>query len=357
MKSMSILNIAGTDYEIVDKVARGGGGSAENDVMYQMVDEGYYTITGDDVLNNNYRKLGTFTGFTMPNLLGNFLLSLVSTDSNGKRYACEYWVNIDPQQGFFTVTENRGNFCNVDNNVMFSAVFKVTSATSCDFGLWAMPSLDLYNKKSIKDSYGNEIKDPVFYDNLKYYVKFLSLNCDYTEDVVDYYFNNKTFDSMSLNLNDNNLEPDNDASYLLSAISLTTRDTKKVLIPNVYDINKINYSTEEQVIGTWIDGKPLYQKTIEAKGMDWTIQSDKVLYYSIESLNVKVPVQIIGTLVNIDDNGNVTNMHNLPYYDGSAYGFPIFGGSGITFTNHGQSSWRTRYRIYIMTIQYTKTTD
>ena len=27
--------------------------------------------------------------------------------------------------------------------------------------------------------------------------------------------------------------------------------------------SSVNYSTTEQVIGTWIDGKPLYQKTIE----------------------------------------------------------------------------------------------
>lgn len=31
----------------------------------------------------------------------------------------------------------------------------------------------------------------------------------------------------------------------------------------------MNYSTEEQVVGTWIDGKPLYQKTV-----DQTIGSD-----------------------------------------------------------------------------------
>ena len=34
---------------------------------------------------------------------------------------------------------------------------------------------------------------------------------------------------------------------------------------------KQNYSTEEQVIGTWIDGKPLYRKTIQKSFVDnWT---------------------------------------------------------------------------------------
>jgi microcystin-dependent protein len=32
---------------------------------------------------------------------------------------------------------------------------------------------------------------------------------------------------------------------------------------NIYIDPKNNYSTEEQVVGTWIDGKPLYQKTFE----------------------------------------------------------------------------------------------
>ena len=34
----------------------------------------------------------------------------------------------------------------------------------------------------------------------------------------------------------------------------------------VEEMTKDKYSTEEQVIGTWIDGKPLYRKTIKFIG-------------------------------------------------------------------------------------------
>lgn len=57
-------------------------------------------------------------------------------------------------------------------------------------------------------------------------------------------------------------------SELTSATSLTgteeipivqTGTTKKA---TVGQIKSENYSTSEQVVGTWIDGKPLYEKAI-----------------------------------------------------------------------------------------------
>ena len=53
--------------------------------------------------------------------------------------------------------------------------------------------------------------------------------------------------------------------------------------------NKFNYSTEEQMIGTWIDGKPLYRKYIDignlasSGGRKLINLSD----YGIEATNVK----------------------------------------------------------------------
>lgn len=43
------------------------------------------------------------------------------------------------------------------------------------------------------------------------------------------------------------------------------------------DINKTNYSTGEQLIGTWIDGKPLYRKTFKLTSPSQTSSSGTIL--------------------------------------------------------------------------------
>jgi hypothetical protein len=64
----------------------------------------------------------------------------------------------------------------------------------------------------------------------------------------------------------------------------------------------INYSTTEQQIGTWIDGKPLYQKTFvcttpTAKGTNQTVANIDNSYYvvnidgiAVHSNSVHIPV-------------------------------------------------------------------
>lgn len=47
---------------------------------------------------------------------------------------------------------------------------------------------------------------------------------------------------------------------------------------------KFDYSTEEQVIGTWIDGKPLYRKVIYANSIDCTEEGFKYVAHGISNL-------------------------------------------------------------------------
>ena len=53
--------------------------------------------------------------------------------------------------------------------------------------------------------------------------------------------------------------------------------------------SSVNYSTSEQVIGTWIDGKPLYQKTYE---LNFTPNSNDYIY-TIETLSNEIMVRRI----------------------------------------------------------------
>ena len=101
-----------------------------------------------------------------------------------------------------------------------------------------------------------------------------------------------------------------------------------------------NYSTNEQKIGKWIDGKPLYRKTIETivNNQEQTIS----LGFSIDKLK-----KVEGGL----DNGNQV----IPF------GFNDTGNYCCVFiqkTNKSlyyKSSW-SKGTLYI-TLEYTKTTD
>lgn len=102
------------------------------------------------------------------------------------------------------------------------------------------------------------------------------------------------------------------------------------------------YSTTEQVIGTWIDGKPLYEKVITGLSISLSWNSQ----YRAENTFVNAPTDI-DTLVYIDGFGLSNGNHKAHF--------------GITVYDYGSSSW-TLFSLQdgtvtTLIIQYTKTTD
>lgn len=100
---------------------------------------------------------------------------------------------------------------------------------------------------------------------------------------------------------------------------------------------KNNYSTEEQVIGTWIDGKPIYQKTYD-------------------NLSISVTK---GTWTTIATLSNVDNFIGCVCYFGAVGDRSVVGLNGAQIVNG--TSFRIdpadNRTITVATIQYTKTTD
>lgn len=109
----------------------------------------------------------------------------------------------------------------------------------------------------------------------------------------------------------------------------------------------INYSTTEQVIGTWYDNKPLYGKLIV-----YTPPSTISGTVTIESIASGKIMQVVGgTAYNSNDN--------------RGYALPDVrtnGGTKITYDNGDvmleimNDSWSSAWTFYVP-IQYTKTTD
>lgn len=107
----------------------------------------------------------------------------------------------------------------------------------------------------------------------------------------------------------------------------------------------INYSTTEQVIGTWIDGKPIYRKVItgNAPSTDWTD------FAQLSSLN-------IDTCINIKGNLYQDNNWNIPINTYESNDYYILVSWNRTYISYKKNGWTSNPTL-ILIIEYTKTTD
>lgn len=105
------------------------------------------------------------------------------------------------------------------------------------------------------------------------------------------------------------------------------------------------YSTEEKRIGTWIDGKPLYRKTVSANSTtgSWhTVVPDFIPGYSLL-------VSLFGT---VEANMSEGKYFPLPYSSDMSFGVNSSGGLQVNAANQ---AWYNKNLI--VTAIYTKTTD
>lgn len=126
------------------------------------------------------------------------------------------------------------------------------------------------------------------------------------------------------------------ATILYTKISDT--ELSPVSLPKIKSIH--NYSTDEQVVGTWIDGKPIYEKS-----------------YILNNINLLRGNNIFDTIENAEiiNSKGVINEYNIPFADGGEYVMFIHSNNGIgLWSNNGFYNQTVNI---ILTINYTKTTD
>lgn len=129
------------------------------------------------------------------------------------------------------------------------------------------------------------------------------------------------------------------------------------------------YSTEETHIGTWIDGKPLYRRTIKKVGT--TNNSGNVLF-NFKDYNIDLLLDVKGclnqTAPSVSQTGYPWVLINTTYTSGSStivfYSFARGQTDGTTdnrtfrISYSGLAGNSTDKTVYIyVTIEYTKTTD
>jgi hypothetical protein len=119
-------------------------------------------------------------------------------------------------------------------------------------------------------------------------------------------------------------------------------------LDGMYRINSFqtDYSTEEKVVGKWIDGKPIYQKTLTGT---FTSSANQSIPHGIA--NFEQAINVFGYLESSSSNVD----YNIPigFYNGTQYFGVFFDSTNL------QARIQTVYygRSYNITVQYTKTTD
>ena len=115
-----------------------------------------------------------------------------------------------------------------------------------------------------------------------------------------------------------------------------------------------NYSTEEKVVGKWIDGKPLYQRTFEiyknGELNGWTSTSNVFTYNDgldfIETLVSNVCMTSDGIITSYSPGTQSINYNT---------GIKRSGTDSFLIINNQYGEFKGN--IAILTLQYTKTTD
>ena len=122
---------------------------------------------------------------------------------------------------------------------------------------------------------------------------------------------------------------------------------------DIYIDARCDYSTSEKVVGTWIDGKPLYQKTIDCGALPNN---------TTKSVTANIGNNIVDRLVNVNGSGYDPSSYitiTIPFVNNVTQGYSlqvVYNASTDSIqlrTGANLSTYTTSY----VTIQYTKTTD
>lgn len=128
--------------------------------------------------------------------------------------------------------------------------------------------------------------------------------------------------------------------YVITIYYTKTTDTAGSGYWSTNGDRAMHYSTTEQVIGTWIDGKPLYEKTIN---IGHSASTD----YDVRNLNIKTAIQCLGS---------IEGFGSIPFITPSTnYNITCVYGGGYIQMRIG-SSLSVSNDCYV-TLRYTKTTD
>lgn len=182
-------------------------------------------------------------------------------------------------------------------------------------------------------------------DELGFKLPFSGCIAYYKELVKTYYWEQWDVQPSTSYSAGDGIEIDDDE---ISVDAMPAEDMSEVAtpLPSVMS-RRFKYSTEEQVVGEWIDGKPLYQKTIDCGALP--NNSSKFVEHHISNIDKVVSISAVG----IKSSGTTPipyiNTDNLSYQ----IQFELVTSTDIKIYTKFDYSDTNAY----VTLQYTKTTD
>lgn len=133
--------------------------------------------------------------------------------------------------------------------------------------------------------------------------------------------------------------------------NLTTQDKTSIVNAinevNQNDINKSTYSTTEQVIGKWIDGKPVYRKVLNIG-----TPSSQRTYPTHGISNLENVIKLYGFCYT---DGSARQIIPMTYTNWEIFAYDI---TDTVFTlNFSANQWSANPTNVYVVFEYTKTTD
>lgn len=130
---------------------------------------------------------------------------------------------------------------------------------------------------------------------------------------------------------------------------------------DIYLAPRHQYSTEEQVVGTWIDGRNVYEKTIEIAKASFIEEATFLLSYSLSSLNIDIP--FVQTCY-AEYYNTKTYYVSLPYLMMVSNNNSFIGNEVLSYSIDDNtlylsvgSTAKSRLQKLYLILRYTKTTD
>ena len=133
---------------------------------------------------------------------------------------------------------------------------------------------------------------------------------------------------------------------ILNSISTVSEDNMRAIAK---EEDKVVYTTDETVIGTWVDGKPLYRKVLYATGVNISNETSKVLDTTLNTSYISGVIRMNGGFFGI--NGA---FYTMPYSIGTNNFARLYIAEAGLYI---QNNFGATIGAYNFIIEYTKTTD
>lgn len=273
--------------------------------------------------------------------------------------------NISPSGGSF--------YSEIDSNITLNSDGTTTPSLETGYYFLKRPRSITYVKYGGTTETSYQFNDGIFfYDSENKILKRTGLNRDLTNQIeyrLGYISSEQYWELEETDDNDFVKNLTGSISFLSDTIPSTGSNNN---VPNInavrnYVDNKILdiYSSTEKRVGTWYNGKPLYEKTIETTQIPQvsTDGTQATTSISIDSQNVDFAF-IVNSFALSSSDSVPSSVQTLPYISNAGYQLKTFIGRTGTAPNQYPNisvvstgtAYNSYYKIYVV-VRYTKSTD